>query len=255
MIRSSMAAASAAAFMLVAGPASAQAEPETAMAAARELTAALQAAQASGAQPPKMSDPASAALIRKASEVAAADAMTGENLGKVIELCATNGQPMMGYVFFGTAGVDEVEANRRVAANSVGYQDELAPIMRFSIRCMARMFVEAERFTVALPEAERTLPGRREGVARSSLGGAQSLIGAVMVAIDPSMRVANREMLLDEAVLQAGTYARGMKPVDRAQVVAVINGAPHQADPSVRSRLARIREAMSLTTCEGLCAL
>lgn len=232
--------------------------------ASRALTAAIATADATaGGTPPRLSDATAAPMIRAAFDVERLSAMQGMRLEQAQAVCAGAVQPMLAYFAFdldaaGFRGIspDQAtgESQRLMIANTVLYQDEVALASRFALRCNAMLIPAMENFLGTLPAIERT-DVRRGGIAMVRHGIGRMYSGTIISAVDPSMRPNNRDLVLNEAVLQADVMAGWMSPADRASVISTIeSAAPYASDPTIISRLHAIRVSMSRTDCGTICA-
>lgn len=247
-----------AALLVAAGPAAAQDDPAAALAAE------VKAADAAGREPPRLSDPEAGRRIRAAFDLAAVSGLDEGEIGRWFEVCGPRLEGLLSYMLFDLDQIGiadgtppEAAATRTVELmqrNGVRFQDEVSLGLRTQLRCQGAMDSVMTRVLETLPEADRT-PARRDGAARVRAGAAQTLTGVVIMSVEVSTRPANRDIVLDEAVLQADDLARLMAPVDRRGVIAAIDQAmPQASEASVRDRLAKLRTALSRTDCGPVCA-
>ena len=242
----------------------AAADPMSAAIAASEaLQSAVAAADARSIEPPRLSIPEQAPLIRAAFNIDVAPPPETSEMGTLLPVCASAVKAMSGYVNFGLArlngeGLDDAVLQRRqialVNANSVRFQDEVAFGFRFGLRCFGRLMPAMARFARALPASERTAV-RRDGLDRARHGIVQVYMGALMMSTEKATRDANSDMVLTEAALQADAMAEAMKPADRRTIIDAIDAMPvRSTSETARTGIAAIRRSMSRTDCGELCS-
>lgn len=252
--------AASAAAVLMAGAVQAQTTPAQVIQANQTIVAAIEQAKSGGGQPPTLANAETAATVRTAYDVNALDGAEASGIEALMPVCAGPAQSMMSYMLFGLSPSD-LQGNPteavvlRMNQNSVRYQDEAALAMRFALRCNGVLLSKFNDLAAGWSDADKT-PARRTGARQSRTGAVQIYTGVLMLAVEPTTRAANREVVLDEAVARANVFAGLMAPEQRRDIIARIDAMlPSVTNSTVRTRFGQIRTSMTRTDCGALCAM
>ncbi|MBI3677948.1 MAG: hypothetical protein HY243_15170 [Proteobacteria bacterium] len=222
------------------------------------LRAAIAESVSSSKAPPTLNDPLFAQEIRTAFDERILLGLNKNDMTDLIAVCSSPVETLKLYVFYqagyqGAAISTQAQAEQ-VSRNSIRFQDEIALATRFSIACGGMMAPAVVSFWENLPVSERT-EIRREGIAQTRHGMAQTYSGGVIMQSEPT-KAANRKLVLDAMLQHLEAYASSMGLPERQSVVATIDEtlAINVFTKDARDKLRRIRLAMTRRDCVGLCA-
>lgn len=218
---------------------------------------------------PRVTDLEVSALLDTLGDTARIEALARapEPLGPLLEICGQSTSVVMAYALFdahrrvGTglgadAGPEELARRMRevLDANGIRFQDEMARLQPFLIRCAGLQAPVLTAFLAQLPEAQRT-PVRLQG-ARQFQNGAASLVFGVLTAVpDPRLKLAYRARYVEALAGSIRPIAQVLPVVSRTQLLVVNRTATAEAPAELRAALEEIDAALSDERCEGFCAL
>lgn len=226
----------------------------------------LKAKAAAQGKMPRLDDPAAAKAIRTLSDVNLTFSIGRFRPGPetiAADLCGMPLRAAFAYILSGIAPEDlaksatDAAAQRRAvmqkSRNIVAYQDEVVPLMRFSIHCSAQHMPYLRDFAAKLkPEEMNAI--RRQGIAKVR-GGAAQLVGFVVALTGQSgISETNRRLLLAIIAADMPLLAPVLKPEARAQLRAGLSPAIARAPDTYKAYLINIDRALDSADCSGLCA-
>lgn len=216
------------------------------------LQQALSQAEMSGGQPPRLTDPVSAATINAAFNPEAFRAADHSDMMKVQAVCDTALKSMLGYMNLGSSRV-VADPTALMSQNSITYQDELFRGMTFAVGCMAETLPLTDALLASTAPADRNAQ-MTGGAAQVKAGVAQTLGGVVQSAIDAGIRPENLDLVLNEAVRVAPVMAAALAPTQRQTLITQIDAVAPNTSPAVAGKLASLRAALTTAGCGALCS-
>ncbi len=174
------------------------------------------------------------------------------------EVCGRTTRAVGAYMMSGMgklAGADAPTAARRIMAqmgrNTLAYQDELAMLMPFTIRCYGRMVRPLEEW-LRVRGASGLADEQRKGLAQVRLGILEMYVSAIISVRDPGLKQTFRERLLRAAADAAPALASVLTLDGRRSVLHALRSVPF--DGALRPYGAAIEKEMSKTDCQRACA-
>lgn len=214
---------------------------------------------------PRANDPRMAgafAIITDAKAVLKPRRFKVDDIGVLNDVCDKNLEIMMKYMLFDPkrkldpksdepAGV--MQTMMFMNENARAYQDEIAPLLAFSLRCPAIVIPLLGTFVAKLPPEEFD-ERRRRGLAKMRIGHLTSYLTSVRCFTrDSAFTTANARRIIDALVETAPVYA-GFLPLDaRDQILAAARQA-RDATPKFAPAIDKIARAMARRDCVDLCA-
>lgn len=186
-----------------------------------------------------------------------------ENLGDLMAMCDKANRLVMAYVLFDLkTHVDRKAAptqiarqvNLLMARNTVAFQNELALLQPFSLRCLARTIPLLTDFVAALPPGEFT-PTRRAGLQQARNGILETYYGLLYTANAPQLDDSYRTRIFEVLAETAAPYASTLPPRTRQGIVAQAQAVQQDVPAKLQPHLSTIIDAMSQPECTGLCKL
>jgi hypothetical protein len=217
------------------------------------LKAAVVAADEKGSAPPSLADPAGAQMIGRAYDLKSLTQAPIADLGEITKTCASAVEAEMAYISYGMKRGGGAGQQAIMEQNVVRNQDVVTLASRFGIVCGARTVPVATKFVEGLSASDWT-PTRKAGLAQVRAGMVNIIQGAVRTQLDP-LTPTNRVAILDEMLKAADVYASALTMADRQSVIGVIDQVEQAGatEPAVKGKLERLRAALSVTGCSGLC--
>lgn len=239
--------------MAIATPAMAQEAPIDIAAAQAQLQARL---SAGGPQPPRLSVPADAALLRKANDVNQLRALDLGDATALFQRCTGPGTWATIYMLWGTQRPNTLDAavtalqSSAAATNIVRYQDEIATIFPATLVCSKRISLLISRSLVARPVEKRA---NAPGVAGVRAGMIDLLVGIFQGQADPKLRPANKALMLSELAVEPADSLTLLTAAQRRQVRQELAKAIRTPDIASREALAAFAQVMDTTPCTDAC--
>jgi hypothetical protein len=242
--------------LAVAVPAAAQRPGLDAYLAAADRFDALAAeAQARGA-PPRRSEPEAAALLARLSDATATFGGAPFELGDLQPLLLV-AQRSIGisnhYVGFGVdPSTPAATAIQAQSANMVRYQDELVPLLVFSVDTMG---VLAPLVATMLDQSPSISDVQRTAVAGMRGGVARSINGAIIMTSETPIRPEHRLSAIAAIVRNAPQLVPSLGLTQREPLRALATQYRAHAGPQARSQLDSLIVALGSRECNRLCSL
>lgn len=186
-----------------------------------------------------------------------------KDLETLMEVCNKANRLSVAYVLAGAKEALSGQSNQKTIAeslrllgakNAVTYQNELASLQPFLVRCMARTIPLLTAFARSL-KAEELTEVRLEGLQRLKAGIFGIYYGVLLSSNCKELREANRLTLLSALAETAEQYSSAIHPTARRQLVVLATQAKEAATDGIRSQIDKLVEAMNSETCEGICNL
>lgn len=249
----------AALFAIAAGPAGAQ-EFEPYLQASKTLMAMREL--------PRMKDPLGPALLDILGDSQTfldKRPFTQDDMGPLMEVCGIANKLSVSYMLHGLdkglAGVDKndmqaaARAMQSVAMRNVfEYQDEMAILMPFTLRCQARMAPLLEDFLRKLPPAEFT-DIRKGGVRQVQNGAFGSYSGYLTMITGSGIKDANLRRMSGTMAEVAPAYASLMQLAQRRQLHELAAASKAKAPAALAGDLEKVIQAMASNDCNALCSV
>ncbi len=139
------------------------------------------------------------------------------------------------------------------AANTTEYQDEISRAGAYLVYVQAAALDALADFVRTLP-ADQMNAARRAGLRQMRLGITEQVTGLTLMLRSPSLRVENREVLLDALSENAGTLAAATPLADRQAMTAQVDALLPGLSDAERNKVLAIKSAFSSKHCTGLCS-
>ena len=253
--------------LLLCGHVAASAQEFTAYAAAKAQFDQMVQASAKQNRMPQLGNPAEAKVLATLSDSKRfIDTVKFElkDLGGVLSMCGQANGAMIEYLKFRMGSFDIHAIQGKVTAplsdqlamerNIKTYQDEVTPVISFSLRCMGDQVVLLAEFSGKLTPAEMNAT-RIAALAQVRGGVLQTFVGAANISTERDLKMVNRKMLIDTLAGVATRYAAVLELVQRKQVRDLFASILPGAELELAPQLQRIVEAMDSSECVGLCRL
>ncbi|QEI07074.1 hypothetical protein FXN63_15425 [Pigmentiphaga aceris] len=216
---------------------------------------------------PRLSDPDAGPLIKRLSDhrqFLDGRTFTQAQLGDLISVCHSANQISVAYALFDLdRRIDRKsqlpEVGHQAAAvmmqNTYTFQEELALIQPFLVRCMSKQLAPLLEMVEAIsPEARARDP--RMAKLRNMLDGiASNYTSLFEVMHDDRLSPAYKEAMLAALSDVADTVQAAMPVSARQQVLTEMDALDPAAKAPFAKHFDRIDVAMRKTVCEGLCAV
>lgn len=149
---------------------------------------------------------------------------------------------------------DQAELARVMTANTRAYQNEIFPLMRFSVRCNA-LHVPALEDMAARLGPEGMTPERRDGLTRFRGGLVQMVEGALQMMAQGAVQPAHRVAILKQIARDAPSLTRVMTLAQRAALAGRAARYAPAVPAAAKGDFDRLLAALADRRCEGLCAI
>jgi len=216
---------------------------------------------------PRAKDPRMAgafAVITDVKAVLKSRRFEVKDLGVLIDLCDKNLEIMVKYTLFDPKKKVGPESNKLAGSaqmmalmieNARAYQDEIAPLLAFSVQCPAVLIPLLGTFIARLPPEDFN-EHRRHGLEKMRTGYLTSYLAGVrcFTKDNPSpLTPANARRIIDALVETAPVYA-GFLPLAARDVILAAANQARDATPKAAPAIDKIVKAMARRDCVGLCA-
>ena len=211
---------------------------------------------------PRLGDPGVAALFAQAADgprLFQAPVAALQDMNQSVALCERATNLGKAYYTFGLqrplllSGAELQQARRdQVTQNLANYGDEMAALFAFGVHCHAHLIglMEAEFST----QPAQDVSGAERMRARAFSKGSSSMFANVVQFVQvPFWNVAQKKVMLATAAQHATANANLMAPPLRERLLTSLADADKDLDPALAPALAKIRQALAVTTCTGLC--
>lgn len=197
-------------------------------------------------QPDLSSPPGSTyfATIFDAKAVEALPEPTSSDLPWLSEWLGVAASSYIGIINFGADPKAE-PLQKAVQDNVARYEDKLSVAMDFLLRLMPRMAIAADAFMQALPEKERDLPARQQGMAQVRSGYMQTVAGA-LTFIGGGPKADNARLLAKALLDTVDVWSKRANGEERTQFLSQLAQARTGAkDPTVDNHLLAVSTAVA----------
>ena len=211
---------------------------------------------------PRLGDPDVAQLLARVTDAPRlfqAPVAALSDMDQSVALCERATNLGKAYYSFGLnwplplSGAQLQQARKeQVTQNLAHYGDEMASLFAFSVHCHAHLtgLMEAE-FSKQPPQ---DVSGAERMRARAFSKGSGTMFSNVVQFVQvPFWNVAQKKVMLAAAAQHATANAGLMPPPLRERLLGSLADVDRDLDPALAPSLATIRQALSVTTCEGLC--
>ena len=211
---------------------------------------------------PRLGDPGVAALFAQAADgprLFQAPVAALQDMNQSVAVCERATNLGKAYYTFGLqrplllSGAELQQARRdQVTQNLANYGDEMAALFAFGVHCHAHLIglMEAEFST----QPAQDVSGAERMRARAFSKGSSTMFANVVQFVQvPFWNVAQKKTMLAAAAQHATVNANLMAPPLRERLLSSLPVADQDLDPALAAALATIRQALSVTTCTGLC--
>ncbi|MNK70538.1 hypothetical protein D3C87_899620 [compost metagenome] len=211
---------------------------------------------------PRLDDPGVAQLfahIADGPRLFRAPVAALQDVNQSVALCERSTNLGKSYYQFGLtrplplSGAELQQARReQVTRNLADYGDEMAALFAFGMHCHAHLIglMEKEFSSQPLPEVSSA---ERMRARAFSKGSSTMFVNVVQFVQVPFWNVAQKKRMLEAAAQHAAANANLMAPPLRERLLTSLADADKDLDPALAPALAAIRQALSVTTCTGLC--
>ena len=171
-------------------------------------------------------------------------APTGSDLPWLSEWLGVAASTYVGIINFGADPQGE-PLQKAVQENVARYEGHLSTAMDFLLRLMPRMALAADAFMQALPEKDRSLSARQQGMAQVRNGYMQTVDGAITF-ISGGPKVDNSRLLAKALRDTVDIWSKRASAEERTQFLSQLAQARTGAkDPTVDDRLIAVSTAIA----------
>jgi hypothetical protein len=186
-----------------------------------------------------------------------------EDLGVLINICGKTNEVIMSYGLYDLKN-RLVETSDQAALtlqiqnlmfkNIVEYQDELAKLQPFLVRCLATQLPVIIKFGESLP-AEQFTALRREGAIMARNGAFGMYFGAITSSTNAQIKEEHQIRLLTALAETSQVFASSLTNDQRKQITELVNVAIQHSSSAYQKPLITINKGMNDQTCTFLCRL
>lgn len=186
-----------------------------------------------------------------------------KDLNDLMEICGKANAVSMKYALFGLKDAIDPKADQNEVAvrlqqlmekNILAFQNELELVQPFLIRCLAKQNPLVNDFLKTLKPEEIT-EVRIQGMRMVRNGTFNMHIGYLQTLSFEGLNESYREKLLQSLSETAERYSATLQPMARQKISDIAKLLQLSSPERFRGDLQAIIEAMSVTTCDGLCKL
>ncbi|APA70370.1 hypothetical protein [Janthinobacterium sp. 1_2014MBL_MicDiv] len=211
---------------------------------------------------PRLRDPAVAQLFAHVADgprLFQAPVSALHDMNQSVALCERATNLGKAYYAFGLerplplSGAELQQARKdQVTQNLAEYGDEMSTMFAFGVHCHAHLIgLMAQEFS---GQPVQEVSGTERLRARAfSKGSATAYTGVVQFVLAPFWSVAQKKRMLEAAAQHAAVHVGLMPPPLRERLLASLDGVDQELDPALAPSLATIRQALAVTSCDGLC--
>lgn len=211
---------------------------------------------------PRLRDPAVAQLFAQIADgprLFQAPVVALQHVNQSVSVCEKAMRLGKTYYAYGLewplplSGAELQQARReQVTRNLANYGDEMSTLFAFSVHCHGHLIALMEQEFSTQPADAVSGPERLRARAFSK-NTAVVYTSVVQFVQVPFWSVAQKKKMLEAAAQHATANADLMAPPLRERLLTSLADADKDLDPALAPALAAIRQALSVTTCEGLC--
>ncbi len=211
---------------------------------------------------PRLGDPGVAQLFAQIADgprLFQAPVAALQDVNQSVAVCEQAMRLGKTYYAFGLAwplplsGAELQQARKaQMTENLANYGDEMSSLFAFSMHCHGHLIGLMEQEFSAQPADAVTGPERLRARAFSK-NTAVVYTSVVQFVQVPFWNVAQKKRMLEAAAQHATANANLMAPPLRERLLTSLADADKDLDPALAPALATIRQALSATSCEGLC--
>jgi len=214
---------------------------------------------------PRMTDEKVAVVLEVLSDdrVLTERRFTVQDIGILLDVCGKANEVNMSYALFDLknqvtektdVAVATLQLQKLMAKNIYSFQDEVARVQPFLIRCMSVQLPLMTKFLESLRPEEFT-DIRRDGALQVRNGTLNMYYGALVSVSDRRIKEGNRLRTLAALADTSSVFAESL-PSDRRKLIAdLANSASQSAPDALRKHLLTIQKSMSNSTCSAICKL
>jgi hypothetical protein len=213
---------------------------------------------AGGAQPPRLSVPADAALLRAANDASALHALDPDDMGTLFQRCAGPNTWVVSYMLWGIQAQPDAQiaqtalGSSAATANGMRYQDEIAMILSATTACSKRISLSISRSLMRLPVEQRV---SAPGLSTMRAGVINLLVGLFEVQADPAVRPPNKALALSGLSVEPAESFLLLTAAQRSVVRRALAKAIRASGVANRAALERLAQVMDTTPCVDTCLI
>jgi hypothetical protein len=180
----------------------------------------------------------------------------------LMDICGKANAAVMSYALFNLeANLDKrddpqliaLKVQKLMERNIQTFQDELARLQPFQIQCMATGIPLISEFVESLKPEEMT-DVRRDGLKKWRYGVFGMYVGWLQSINNPQLSKSYRLIILQSLADTASAFAPSLQLPVRKQILDFAKSVQSVSSNDFHLPLAKIIQAMSDMSCEGLCA-
>lgn len=185
-----------------------------------------------------------------------------KDLGSLIDICTKSNAVVMSYALFDLKRHREQNMTVFSAAqlvqkvmvkNFLRYQEEMEQLQPFLFRCYAKQIPLLGEFIATLKPEEFTAT-RRGGLQQARNGIFEAYYSGVLIASGPAfLKESYRIKMLQTLAETAPQFASLMQLTARRKMLEIVNPSQDTVSDALKVHVRKIADAMSDTTCTGLC--
>ncbi|MES2951452.1 MAG: hypothetical protein V4858_23215 [Pseudomonadota bacterium] len=214
---------------------------------------------------PRIADEQAAAVLEVLSDdrVLSGRKYTVQDMDILFDVCGKANEVNMSYALFDiknqvtkTNDVATVTAQVQhlMLKNVYMFQDEVAKVQPFLIRCLAKQLPLLTQFLESLRPEEFT-DVRRKGALQARNGMLGVYYGALTSVSDQRIKIGNRLRMLTALADTSSVFAQSLSDDLRRAVADLANSASQSAPDVLRKPLLTIQRSMRESSCSVICKL
>jgi hypothetical protein len=233
--------------------------------AARQYDRLAVKAYAAG-QMPRLADPLAGPVLRRLSDgkaVLGSGTYGPADLGPLTAICGKVNEVTVKYTMHGIeelkplAGGDRArlaEAVRQLETkNAREYEDEIVPLLAFSLRCMDKELPALTAFTASLKPDELTAV-RIAGIEQFRSGAISLVVGAVQMLIDPDIGTEHKALMAESLADAADNLLSALTIVQRQSLADMARSSKDAVDAEYRAPLGKFIAGGDNRACNVICS-
>ncbi|WP_028103120.1 hypothetical protein [Pseudoduganella violaceinigra] len=217
---------------------------------------------------PRLKDPEGAALLTVLGDNGRfldREPFGQDDMNTLMDVCGVANRINVAYLLHdlqkSVAGVDKNDAQAVARAmqsaamnNVLEYQDEIALVMPFSLRCQARIAPLMVTFLRDLPPEQLT-DIRKGGVRQAQNGSYSSYVGYLSTITGDGIKEANLRRFSAAMADSAPAFASILPLPMRRQLRDLATATKARAPAALADDLSKVIEAMDSESCSAMCAM
>ncbi len=141
-----------------------------------------------------------------------------------------------------------------LVTTDVAYQDDLAPLLAMTTRCMAVHMPFFNQVLGSVPAAQRTAE-QSAGIHQMQAGIHQLLLGLVVSSVQPTYSQVNRTQLIAAGATYIDAFVPALAVADRKVLLDQINANAPDLAKVWPKEAAVVMKSLARTDCTDLCAV